>query len=170
MFKSVLNISLGAVFDSAQLDNAKRADLVDEIASQLETIEKEKGGRWADRVANDTVNSPFRRTIPDKAPAIWKKDKLKGDKPPDFIKRHYSNFLKVDGSGLILSDIRKLDFTLYQAISHWTIAGNSLPGDCPLPTRQKACDLELERLENIIGKFTAHEITRAAHNALSREN
>ena len=86
-------------------------------------------------------------SLPNAAPAIWKNDKLAGDAPPDFIKRHYGPWLRADALGLSRRDIKRLDPTLYTALANW-LKKNELPQDCPVPNRSAKVDAELEQLSS----------------------
>ncbi|MBV8979138.1 MAG: hypothetical protein JOZ13_17340 [Alphaproteobacteria bacterium] len=82
------------------------------------------------------------RTLPTKAPALWKNDKEKGDTPPNFIRRHYSPWIP----GLSRGELRKLDPDLYQALYNW-LKRNEMPDDLDLPTRAQVTTNWIERVE-----------------------
>jgi hypothetical protein len=82
------------------------------------------------------------------APALWKTDKQHGDTPPDFIKRHYSPWLRNDATGLGRADLKRLDPSLYTALANWLRKPeHTLPEDCPLPTVQEKNDAQIASLE-----------------------
>lgn len=82
------------------------------------------------------------------APALWKTDKQHGDIPPDFIKRHYSPWLRNDATGLGRADLKRLDPSLYTALANWLRKPeHTLPEDCPLPTVQQKNDAQVAALE-----------------------
>lgn len=142
--------------------------LVANVANAILQREGKSLGRWSEailaespsrlgRVAQrDTPNStaiiersapqPQNQVgLPNEAPAIWKEDKLSGDTPPDFIKRHYGPWLKDDATGLARPDLKRLDPSLYMALANW-LRKNELPEDCPVPIKSQRLDSELARV------------------------
>ena len=64
--------------------------------------------------------------------------------PPEFVQRVYGPWL---GHGLTRAHIRKLDWTLYQAIINWqSRPQNSWPADVDLPTKAEQITRDLEAL------------------------
>lgn len=81
--------------------------------------------------------------FPEKAPLVWKRDRLPDEDPPSFIRRAYGPWI---GNGLGKHDIRHLDFRLYEAVYTWRRV-NEWPEDLPLPTIKEKVSRRLEALE-----------------------
>lgn len=98
--------------------------------------------------------------LPKAAPAAWASDKLPGDTPPDFIKRHYEPWL---GKGLTRPDIKRLDAQLYGALNNW-LRHNEMPADFDLPTLKEKNDRWVERVQSegwsTVGDMTVREAAR----------
>ncbi|MDO8381016.1 hypothetical protein [Phenylobacterium sp.] len=89
------------------------------------------------------ANQEARPEPPTAAPASWASDKLAGETPPSFIKRHYDPWL---GEGLTRADIRRLDPKLYEALANW-LKRHSMPDDLDLPTLREQNDRWVDRVE-----------------------
>ncbi|WMS45342.1 hypothetical protein RDV64_23500 (plasmid) [Acuticoccus sp. MNP-M23] len=79
-------------------------------------------------------------------PRSWK-EKQPGDRPSDFLKRHYRPWLRGDYRGLMRPDILHLDKPLYQAIQYWS-RKEEWPDSCPLPTRSEVNTALLPSLDD----------------------
>lgn len=88
------------------------------------------------------ITKQVRDSLPKVAPATWKNDKLRGDTPPDFIKRHYGQWLREDATGLTRPDLRRLDPTIYMALTNF-MRNHKLPSDCPLPNKSEVIEREM---------------------------
>jgi hypothetical protein len=119
---------------------------------------------WVEQVRADQVSKPI--ALPNKAPALWKRDKQPGDTPPSFIKQHYGAWLRADALGITRPDIKRLDPELYVALANW-LRKNELPDDCPLPTRSEVTDA-MGRVLSEARQTPDGDIPRAlrAHRAL----
>lgn len=156
--EEILKNSLHPLFDAAQFPEERRAEFVAQIMFELFEYEDRAQGSWSAgiRAERAALSGEMQLTLPERAPAIWKDDKLDGDSPPDFIKRHYGPWLRDDGTGLTRPDIKRLDRTLYVAIANWLQKdGNAFPSDCPVPTKSEAIDLELARHSDGQGSLSA---------------
>lgn len=152
--EGMLKNSLHPLFDAAHFPEERRAEFVAQIMSELFEYEAQPEGPWSAgiRVERQALLSAPAAALPEQAPAIWKLDKKADDSPPAFIKRHYGPWLREDGTGLTRPAIKRLDRSLYTAITNWLQKdGNSFPPDCPLPTKSEVIDRELERSQ---GKAT----------------
>lgn len=80
--------------------------------------------------------------LPQSAPETY--GGLRGpETPPEFVKRVYGPWL---GEGLTRAHMRKLDPTLYQAITNWlSRPGNEWPADVDLPTLKEQNDRWVDR-------------------------
>lgn len=153
--------------DPARLD-AYVKDVSARVLAALE-IDPLKPGSWVQAVSQRGGDADQRRTvrdIPETAPAIWSVDKLPGDKPPDFIKRHYGPWLRSDAMGLARSDLRKLDKSLYTALAQWLHrSGETLPKDCPLPHKSDAVTAELQHVSENPRAESAYDYHRKTRRA-----
>ena len=95
----------------------------------------------------ESLQQVARVSAPSEPPAIWPEDRIaiKGvlETPPDFIKRHYSEWL---GNGLTRADIRRLDKPLSTALDNW-LRRNPMPDDFDLPTLKEQNSRWVERIE-----------------------
>lgn len=156
--EGMLKNSLHPLFDAAHFPEERRAEFVAQIMSELFEYEAQPEGPWSAgiRVERQALLSAPSAALPEKAPAIWKADKMADDSPPDFIKRHYGAWLREDGTGLTRPDVKRLDRSLYIAIANWLQKdGNSFPPDCPLPTKSEVIDRELERSQGKAANMSA---------------
>lgn len=122
--------------------------IIDDAKSPTPRIAKDvigaatRSGAWVKRIGEDRAASlPARLPLPEEAPALWAKDKQKGDTPVTFIQRHYAPWL---GKGLSRPDIRRLDPQLYMALANW-LRGNPLPEGFDLPTKKQVTDSIAEK-------------------------
>ena len=72
-------------------------------------------------------------SLPEKAPALWAKDKRPDDTPPVFIQRHYGPWL---GKGFSQATLRHLDPQAEKAWRHWK-RKNDTPPWFDLPTKSE---------------------------------
>ncbi len=98
----------------------------------------------------DERGRPDRPPLPKKAPALWAKDRLKGDTPVSFFKRVYEPWV----GQMTRKDVGRLDHAWYAALSNW-LRRNEIPADVDLPTIAEMNDRRLEQLfagrENELG-------------------
>lgn len=193
--RRILAEALRPLWAISDLAASKQDEALDELASSyleilgVEHIEAFDAveSSWAKRVSGKAPLldlSIFKRLpIPATAPAIWRDDKLPGDKPPDFLKRHYgtgdeeNNFsgldiLRADGTGLRRNDLRHLDDSLETAMANY-LRTNELPRNCPLPTKSEVTDiraLSLEKLDSKELTDLSKEIRRTLENLRHRES
>lgn len=167
--KSILTPSLEAAFVVSEYPEGDREGLLQSLIDALLQHARLPEGSWASRVRAEarTPSLLSRVALPEKAPAIWRSDKQPGDTPPTFIKRHYGTLLRADASGLTRSDIRRLDPTLYMALSNW-LRRNALPEDCPLPLRWERVDAEIAALQE--AGIDEHTVLRIRSAQVRREN
>jgi hypothetical protein len=92
----------------------------------------------------DTAATGAKLELPSAAPETYQG--LAGpETPPEFVQRVYGPWL---GHGLTRAHIRKLDWTLYQAIINWlSRPQNSWPADVDLPTKAEQITRDLEALK-----------------------
>lgn len=119
-------------------------DLGRDVASFLAQNPKWERAIKALNLSPDTTLAPVlpgeerhlvtQEDLPDKAPALWTKDKQPGDTPPDFIQRHYGCWI---GKGFARNDLRRLDPQLYRALYNWQRT-NKLPEGLDLPTKSES--------------------------------
>jgi hypothetical protein len=77
-------------------------------------------------------------------PAKWLERKNKKETPIDFIRREYAPWLR-DGT-LSRPFIRKIDKSLYAALSNWLLNNRNLPADLDLPTKKQLNDRRLKEV------------------------
>jgi hypothetical protein len=156
--RQLLENELARAFDETEYPLEHRGAFLDRLVDQLLRHHQ------ADRAVSETVK------LPDVAPATWRDDKQHGDAPPDFIKRHYGTWLRVDGSGLTRPDIKRLDASLYAALAYW-LKSNELPQDCPIPKKSEINDLKLAETPPDKDSMTGREFARryaAQHRRLQK--
>ena len=111
--------------------------LLDEVAELLKTAPIPDSGALAQiRILQLRVLAPEGEkssAVPAEAPARWLERKDKSETPIAFIKRIYGPWL---GQGISL-DIKKLDRSLYLAISKWIYLHEPSPADLDLPTKEQ---------------------------------
>jgi hypothetical protein len=161
-----LDESINSAENDAERSAAVRALVTRAVEDWLTTLPFEQKlppgltGLLADNLATSLIETglvrdgrpvaqehrPERIALPMEPPALWKRDKLRRDTAPEFIKRHYGQYLRADGTGLSRPDIKRLDPQLYTSMTYWLHRnGNKLPDDCPLPTKFEMVTLELSR-------------------------
>lgn len=111
---------------------------------------------WVERVGEEAASTT---PLPQKAPALWKQDKQKGDTPVIFIQRHYAPWL--DGK-MTRRDIKRLDEPLYRSLYSW-LRSNELPEGFDLPTAKDANDRLLSS-----DSIPSDQLSRAASAAARR--
>ena len=145
---ATLEASLKPVFDDVEYPDSLRANYIDRIVNEILSYDVAGREPWAARVVKDVLGkrnaTDVPQTLPKTAPVLWKTDKETGDTPPDFIKRHYGQWLRADATGLTRPDIKRLDPSLYMALANW-LRKNELPEDCPVPIKSERLNAELER-------------------------
>jgi hypothetical protein len=154
----ILRTSLHPLFEEVNFPVEEREPFVARTMAALFEYQTQSKGTWSERLLAE--RGPERQSssglLPDVAPATWKTDKRAGDTPPDFIKRHYGPWLRADGTGLTRPDVKRLDRSLYTAITNWLQKdGNALPANCPVPTKSEAIDLELARHSDKLSDLSA---------------
>lgn len=107
---------------------------------------------WARRVQKQLYETP---PLPTVAPALWAKDKLPEDTPPDFIQRHYAPWL---GKGFTQATLRHLDPQAEKAWRHWK-RKNDTPPWFDLPTKSEQLARDSSRLAPL-GSSEAEAIRR----------
>jgi len=70
------------------------------------------------------------RSVPTKAPALWKEDRLPHEKPADFVTRVYGQW----AGRITLADVRKTDAPLWAALENFKSYHDRLPTGFHLPT------------------------------------
>jgi hypothetical protein len=93
-----------------------------------------------------------RLLLPATPPAKWLDRKDRTESPIDFIRRDYSPWL---GKGLTRADIRRLDKSLYAALTNWLSEHKKLPEDVDLPTKKQMNDRIVEQLGHVSVKLPA---------------
>lgn len=162
-----LNEALDPLFSEMPEIAEKREQVIDHLSVELlkfvrgSDVGQTAANSWQDRVRESQSRGLSEWVeLPSEAPARWgsKKhqipsDKLKGEKPPDFIKRVYGpdglNVLREDGTGLTQAALKQLDEHLYRALHNW-LRNNDLPTDVPLPTKSEAISSEAARLGLVV--------------------
>ena len=66
----------------------------------------------------------------------------KHESATDFLRREYSQWL---GTGLLRSDLKKIDKSLYDALNNWAAKHGPLPADIDLPTKTALIDTKLKK-------------------------
>jgi hypothetical protein len=140
--RQILAQLLTQACDVARCSVEKRAALVPQIIDVL-LNQNQDPQLWTEKVQKTRPTPPPHLPLPEKATATWQSDKQPGDTPPDFIKRHYTPWLRADGLGLTRADIRRLDEPLYTGLANW-LRKNKLPEDCPIPKLSEQIDRELQ--------------------------
>jgi hypothetical protein len=171
ILKELLGCSLQGVFEAAEYPADQREAMAERIIDALLSHDK------AVDVATPEMRSTgarshaasLRDSLPKVAPAIWKRDKQPDDTPPDFIKRHYGQWLSDDAAGITRQDIRQLDSTLYMALANW-LRKHELPEDCPLPSRQDLIELESTKPPPTPGEISMREYRRRQARELRARN
>jgi hypothetical protein len=165
-----LEPELQEIFQECGIPESQHAALSTKIAALILEVSANPSDSWGQKIVGEQLQkTPFVdvQTLPDRAPAIWRTDKLPGDTPSDFIKRHYGPWLRSDATGLTRPDLNRLDPTLYMALANW-LRGNALPADCPVPTKSDAVDASLSQPVQNFGDLTAREVWRIRSNLYNR--
>ena len=117
------------------------------------------------RLAISTTSS--QPPLPTTAPIKWLDRSNKKESPPEFIWRVYALWM---GKGLTRPYIRRLDGSLYTALSRYLWQGGELPPDFDLPTKKEVTDRRLEKLGYFSGDVSAEqrEAVRLYHSARRR--
>lgn len=79
--------------------------------------------------------------LPAEAPSKWLDRADKAEDAVSFVRRVYAPWL---GKGVSRPDIRRLDKSLYHALSNWVTKNGPLPSDVHLPTKKELYDTRLE--------------------------
>lgn len=148
ILKELLGSSLQRAFDAAEYPADQREAMVGRIIDALLSHDKDVDVATPEMRSTEVRSraASLRDSLPKVAPAIWKDEKKKKDTPVDFVKRHYGPWLRADATGLTRPDIRRLDYSLYMALSNW-LRNNELPEDCPLPVKSEAVAREEQEFE-----------------------
>jgi hypothetical protein len=80
-----------------------------------------------------------------KVPGKWLDRADKKESPVDFIKREYAALI----GKISRPDIKRMDRSLYAALSNWISKNGDLPPDLNLPTKKQLNDRKLEGLGHI---------------------
>jgi len=95
--------------------------------------------------------------LPDKAPALWKRDRNEDDTPVSFTMRHYGKYMDAE-VGITQGNIRKLDPALYIALSNYRRHhAAEFPDEFVLPTARERNDLWVNRMKE--AETTGQSIT-----------
>lgn len=168
LLEALIQNTLAQACEAANYPEARRATLLNEVLDALLVHDRDPKlpKTWAEKLGTErTPTSALGRApLPASPPATWREDKQPGDTPPDFIKRHYGQWLRHDGLGLSRPDLKHLDQPLYMALNNWLRPkangkSNTLPEDCPLPTVSERVTKELEVHAEAMPNF--HRLTIA---------
>lgn len=144
--RELLESSLQKAFEAAHYPAEQREAMSERIFDALLAHNMSLGAPVSTVIPGGAIarTPSLRDSLPKVAPAIWKTDKLPDDTPPDFIKRHYGEWLRADMTGLTRPDLRRLDPTIYMALTNF-LRNNKLPADCPLPNKSEVIEREMTR-------------------------
>jgi hypothetical protein len=81
-------------------------------------------------------------TIPTKPPTRWLERIDKTEPVVDFLRREYSTWL---GKGMIRSDLKRIDKSLYDALNNWLSKHGTLPSNIDLPKKREIYDQKIQQ-------------------------